>query len=60
MDRISLYWRNATADAIGDKHGVTEKELQEIAPKIKQLYQDQLNDRKAGSCVTAICRMIRT
>ncbi len=48
MDRISLYWRNATAEAIGDKHGVTERELQEIAPKIKQLYQEQLNDRKAG------------
>jgi glucose-6-phosphate isomerase len=48
MDRISLYWRNATADAVGEKDGVTEKDLCDLAPRIKQLYQQQLEDRKAG------------
>jgi glucose-6-phosphate isomerase len=48
MDRISLYWRNATADAVGEKDGVTENELKDLAPRIKQLYQQQLDERKAG------------
>jgi glucose-6-phosphate isomerase len=48
MDRISLYWRNATEAAVGEKDGVTETELRETAPKIKQLYQEQLEARKAG------------
>src|SRR4051794_16726926 len=48
MDRISLYWRNATAEAVGEKHGVSDKELRDIAPRIKQLYQQQSDDRKAG------------
>jgi len=34
MDRISLYWKNATAEAVGEKHGVNEKELKELAPRV--------------------------
>src|SRR5690349_19299951 len=48
MDRISLYWKNATADAVGDKHGVTDKELKALAPRIKQLTKQMADERKAG------------
>ena len=33
MDRISYYWRNATAEAVGEKHGVSEAQLKQIAPR---------------------------
>jgi len=48
MDRISLYWRNATVEAVGDKHGVNEKELKALAPNIKTLTKKMADDRKAG------------
>jgi len=48
MDAVSLYWRNASADAVGDEHGVTEKELKELAPGIKDLHKQQAEQRKAG------------
>lgn len=48
MDRISLYWKNATAEAIGDQHGVSDKDLDGLAPRIKQLHEQQVADRKAG------------
>src|SRR3954451_15074413 len=48
MDKISLYWRNATADAVGDKHGVSDKDLKDLAPRLKELYAQQAADRKAG------------
>lgn len=48
MDRISLYYKNATAEAVGDKHGVTEKELAALAPRIKDLTKQMTDDRKAG------------
>src|SRR4051812_8886526 len=48
MDKISLYWRNATADAVGEKHGVSDKDLKDLAPRLKELYAQQTADRKAG------------
>ena len=48
MDRISLYWKNATAEVVGDKHGVTEQELKQIAPRIKALTKQMADERKAG------------
>ena len=48
MDRISLYWKNATAEAVGDVHGVTDKELKQIAPRIKSLTKEMADERKAG------------
>jgi glucose-6-phosphate isomerase len=48
MDELSLYWKNATADAVGDKHGVSDKELKELAPRIKQIHAQMAADRKAG------------
>jgi glucose-6-phosphate isomerase len=48
MQRISLYWKNATADAVGDKHGVSEKQLKQIAPRLKQIHQQMAAERKAG------------
>src|SRR5438105_4541019 len=48
MDRISLYWKNATADAVGAEHGVSQKELKQLAPRIRELARQQSEDRKAG------------
>ncbi len=48
MDRISLYWKNATADAVGPKHGVSDKELKDLAPRMKKIHQQMAADRKAG------------
>jgi glucose-6-phosphate isomerase len=49
MERISLYWRNATAQAVGEKHGVSDKELKSLAPRIKQIHTQMATERKAGS-----------
>jgi glucose-6-phosphate isomerase len=48
MDRISLYWKNATAEAVGEKHGVRDKELKQVAPRIKSLTRQFADERKAG------------
>jgi glucose-6-phosphate isomerase len=48
MDQLSLYWKNATADAVGEKHGVTDIELKALAPRIKAIHQQMTTDRKAG------------
>lgn len=48
MDRISLYWKNATADAVGEKHGVSTKELKALAPRIKEITKEMADQRKAG------------
>ncbi|MDQ3441500.1 MAG: glucose-6-phosphate isomerase [Planctomycetota bacterium] len=48
MDRISLYWKNATADAVGERHGVTEKELKDLAPRLKEVHKRMSEERKAG------------
>src|SRR5687768_13650551 len=48
MDRISYYWRNATAEAVGEKHGVSDKDLKSLAPQIKELTRQMSVDRKAG------------
>ncbi len=48
MDRINLYWKNATAEAVGPKHGVSDAELSALAPRIKELTKQFADDRKAG------------
>ena len=48
MDRISLYWKNATAEAVGDKHGVGQKELKGLASRIKTITKEMADQRKAG------------
>lgn len=48
MDRISLYWKNATAEAVGDKHGVTDRELKELTPRFKDITKQFNDERKAG------------
>jgi glucose-6-phosphate isomerase len=48
MDQIKLYWKNATADAVGAKHGVDEKELKGLAGRIKQITTEMASERKAG------------
>ena len=48
MDRISFYWKNATADAVGDKHGVSTAELKSLAPQIKEITKEMAAERKAG------------
>jgi len=48
MDQLRLYWKNATADAVGEKHGVSDKDLKEIAPRIKEITKQMAEERKAG------------
>jgi len=48
MDTIRLYWKNATAAAIGDAHGVADKDLKALAPQIKSITRLLSDDRKAG------------
>lgn len=47
MDRISLYYRNATADAVGNAHGVTDRELKDVAGRIKEIHKQMADERKA-------------
>jgi glucose-6-phosphate isomerase len=49
MDPIRLYWKNATAEMVGDKHGVTSQELKQIAGPIKALTKQMADERKAGN-----------
>ncbi|HEY8667357.1 MAG TPA: hypothetical protein VIL86_11870, partial [Tepidisphaeraceae bacterium] len=49
MDRISLYYKNATSDAVGEKHGVSQKELREIAPRLAEIHKRLIEERKAGN-----------
>ncbi|HXE53132.1 MAG TPA: glucose-6-phosphate isomerase [Tepidisphaeraceae bacterium] len=48
MDQIRLYWKNATAEAVGDQHGVSDKDLKQLAPRIKELTKQMADERKAG------------
>jgi glucose-6-phosphate isomerase len=48
MDKISLYWRNATADAVGSAHGVTDGDLKKLSPRIKSIHEEMKKQRKAG------------
>src|SRR5689334_11360072 len=48
MDRISLYCRNATAEAVGERHGVTDDQLKQLAPRVAELTRDMAQQRKAG------------
>src|SRR2546421_7744080 len=48
MDRLQLYYRNATTDAVGGEHGVSDSELKSIAPKIKSYTTQFASERKAG------------
>src|SRR5688572_30492960 len=41
MDKITLYWRDATADAVGATHGVTDAELSELQPRVKSIERAQ-------------------
>lgn len=48
MERINLYWKNATAAAVGPKHGVSPAELKQLAPRIKKIHAEMTATRKAG------------
>src|SRR5438046_1706905 len=48
MNRIGLYWKNATAGAVGEEHGVSERELDELTAPIRELTAQMAADRKAG------------
>src|SRR5678815_5191001 len=48
MDEISLYWKNASSDAVGEKHGVSNRDLKSLAPRIKTIHQQMISERKAG------------
>ena len=55
MDALSLYWKNATAEAVGEKHGVADKDLRNLAGRVKQIHQEMSEQRKAAT--TEIARM---
>jgi len=46
--QIELYYRNVTADVIGPKHGITKKQLKELANKTEPLISKLNKERKAG------------
>ena len=46
MDRISLYWKNSTAEAVGEKHGVSSKELKSVAGRIREITKEMADERK--------------
>jgi glucose-6-phosphate isomerase len=48
MDQIRLYWKHATAAAVGERHGVADKDLKALAPQIKALTRTLNDERKAG------------
>lgn len=48
MDRISLYWKNASAEAVGKEHGVSDAQLKSLAPRIRQITREMAAQRKAG------------
>src|SRR5438477_354053 len=48
MNRIGLYWKNATAGAVGEEHGVSERDLHELTPRIRDLTAQMAADRKGG------------
>jgi glucose-6-phosphate isomerase len=48
MDRISVYWRNATAEAVGEQHGVTDREIADLAPRLRELTKRMNDERKSG------------
>ncbi len=48
MERINLYWKNATTEAVGEKHGVDEKQLKGLANDIKAITKQMADQRKAG------------
>lgn len=49
MDRIGFYWKNSTSDVVGEKHGVSIKELKALAPRIKAAALEMAAQRKAGA-----------
>ncbi|MDB5173380.1 MAG: Glucose-6-phosphate isomerase [Phycisphaerales bacterium] len=48
MDRLGLYWKNAAADVVGEKHGISDAELKQLSPRLKSLIRQAADDRKAG------------
>jgi glucose-6-phosphate isomerase len=48
MDRISLYWKNASATVVGEKHGVSAGELKSLRAPVAALTRAMAAERKAG------------
>jgi len=47
---IQLYWRNATAEAIGPEHGLTVEELQQVGPAITAAHAAVTEQCRSGRC----------
>jgi len=48
---IQLYWKNATDNVVGEEHGVSELELQQLAPRLCQAnraIQEQIDAGRLG------------
>jgi len=48
MDRLTLYWKNATAEVVGNEHGVREREIKALSGRVRELTTDMTQQRKAG------------
>lgn len=46
--RLTIDYRNALASAVGDEHGISEAELDEIAPRIAEAHERIMSEHGAG------------
>ena len=46
--QVKFYYKNVTADILGSKHGITEKQFDRLAEKTEPLIEQLNADRKAG------------
>ena len=45
---IRLYWKNATAEAVGDTHGITERDMEALAPSLQATLAAVLQQCREG------------
>ena len=46
--KVSLYYKNVTADVIGDEHGITNAQFDELAQKTEPIIAEVNRQRQAG------------
>lgn len=47
-EQIKLYYKNATSDVVGFEHGISQDELDRLAPQIAQITADMADQRENG------------
>src|SRR2546427_670369 len=56
MEELSLYWKNATADAVGEKHGVSDKDLKNVDPDQIKSVVDLITPKIKKTIVNVISK----